>query len=146
MDIFQKLREKSETDRASAEATWGVIVSRLVSDETVNERDVNAAMKVTSKTLDDLERDVAKAKRIAELQAIVAMLPDATRALKETTAAETAFNLERQREYARNRDAGIVIRTAAMGARANFEAIGTAQRELDSLIDTPVELPLGEVA
>ena len=80
------------------------------------------------------------------LRAIVATLPDATRALEQTTAAETAFNLERQAEFVRNREQGVLIRTATMEARSNFDVIGSAQRELESLIGTPVELPLGEVA
>ena len=144
--LFAKLADKAESDRLAAEHEWQSVVGKLVGN-TATEKEVAGALKSNpGRTLADLKAAVKKQRRIAELRAVVATQAETLRALEETSAAETEFNLERQREYARNRDAGIAIRSAAMEARANFDALAVAQRELDSLIGTPVELPLGEVA
>ncbi len=143
--LFQKLAEKAESDKLAAEHEWQSVVGKLVGN-VATEKEVAAALKSSGRPLADLQAAVKKQRRIIELRAVVETSPDVIKKLDETSAAEAEFNLERQREFARNRDAGILIRSAAMEARANFDGIAVAQRELDSLIDTPVELPLGEVA
>lgn len=146
MELIETLKLKSASEAAKAESDWQALVTKLANGENVTEREATNILKSSGRSLDDLEAAVGREQRITELRDIVATLPVAAKKLQETTSAETAFNAERQAEFVRNREQGIVIRSAAMEARANFEAIGTAQRELDSLIDTPVELPLGEVA
>jgi hypothetical protein len=143
--LFQKLAEKAESDKLAAEHEWQTVVGKLANNA-ATEREVAAALKSSGRPLADLQAAVKKQRRIAELKAVVEASPDVIKKLEETLAAETEFNLARQVEFVRNRDVGFAIRSAAMEARANFDAIAVAQRELDSLIDTPVELPLGEVA
>lgn len=146
MELIDTLKQKVANDAAKAETDWQALVTKLANGENVTEREASSILKSAGRSRDELGTAVGRAKRITELRAIVATLPDATRVLEETTAAETAFNLERQREFARNREQGIVIRTAAMEARANIDTIDAAQRELDALIGSPVELQLAECA
>lgn len=146
MELINTLKQKLANESAKAEADWQALVTKLADGENVTEREASNILKSSGRSIDELEVAVGRAKRIGELQAIIATLPAATRALEQTTSAEAAFNAERQSEFVRNREQGIAIRSAAMEARSNFDAINVAQRELDSLIDTPVELPLDDVA
>ena len=143
--LFVRLAEKAESDKLAAEHEWQSVVGKLASN-TASEKEVVSALKSSGRPLADLKDAVKRQRRIGELRGIVATQAETLRALEETSAAETAFNLARQAEFIRNRDAGNIVRSAALEARYNFDAIGTAQRELESLIGSPVELPLGEVA
>ena len=145
MELIETLKQKVANEASKAETDWQALVTKLANGENVTEREASNILKSCGRSIDELEVAVGRAKRIGELQAIVATLPGVTKKQEETTAAETAFNRERQAEFVRNREQGIAIRTAAMEARSNFDAINAAQRELDGLIG-PAELPLAEVA
>ena len=144
--LFAKIAAKAESDKLAGAHEWDTVIAKLAAD-TATEREVASALKANpSKSLTDMQADVKRQRRIIELRAVVATQPEALRVLEKTSTAEIEFNLARQAEFLRNRDDGIVIRSAGMEARANFDGIAVAQRELDSLIDTPVELPIGEAA
>src|SRR5438093_13212615 len=96
--IFEKLAAKAESDRLAAEHEWQAVVSK-VADDAASEKEILAVLKACGRTLDDLQRDVGRQKRINELKAVVVTYSEASRALEEAAAKVADFNRERQAEF-----------------------------------------------
>ena len=86
--LLQKLASKFAAEKQSAETEWNAIVSRVVTGD-ATEAEVAKVLKLSGRTLDELEADVIREQRIAELRLIAEKLPDAVKKSEDAQLAHT---------------------------------------------------------
>lgn len=74
--VLDKLKSKMESEQQAAATEWDALVEKLARDEG-SEKEVAAVLKAAGRSLDELQTDVDRAKRIQFLRGEIAKYPTA---------------------------------------------------------------------
>ena len=131
--LLQKLASKFASEKQNAETEWQSLVKKIAGDE-ANETEVTKVLRASGRSLDELEADVSREQRLAELKAIADQLADAAKASEAAQAAHSSFLERRLEVIAKLRDENFVLVTTMQAAQAEADRCRAAQIELESML------------
>ena len=138
--LLERINQKAEQDRLAAEAEWQTVVEKLAVD-TGTEKEILGAIKATGRSLDELQSAVGWQKRILDLRSVLTTWPEVEHAAQKAEAAFQAFCLRRQTNFRSERDECAVLTAAVQDAQTAVEVVAAAKRDLEELLQSPIEFP-----
>ena len=141
MNVFDSLKTKQAAMIAEVTTAWDVAVVQFAADPaTTTEKAVAGLLKLTGKSVDELQAAVARQARINSLQNEITEYP---KAVAEHIAVGTALHEFIKRRHATIRDLDSELsrrRGAEMGAAYQVQQLQESARELKLLTGLPVIL------